>query len=139
MMLRVVSPICPLVLVAASAVFASGQRAHAQSPDVSFANPYRIMQRDGEGIYRAICQGCHMPEGQGAIGAGAYPALAKDPNLEAAAYPIAFVLKGRKAMPPFGRTLDDEQIAAVVNYVRTHFGNKYSDIVSAADVKNMRR
>lgn len=139
MMLRVVSPICGLVLLVVSAVFAEGQRAHAQSGGVSFADPYRILQRDGEAIYRAICQGCHMPDGQGAIGAGAYPALAANPNLEAAGYPIVLVLKGRKAMPPFGRTLDDDQIATVVNYVRTHFGNKYPDVVSGVDVRNMRQ
>ena len=28
-------------------------------------------------------------------------------------------------MPPFGEMMSDDQVAAVVNYVRTHFGNKY--------------
>ena len=28
-------------------------------------------------------------------------------------------------MPPFGRLMTDEQVAAVVNYIRTHFGNDY--------------
>ena len=137
-MLRVVSPISGLVLLAASALLADGQTAQAQSAGVSFADPYRILQRDGEAIYRGVCQGCHMPDGQGAIGAGAYPALAENRNLEASGYPIAFVLNGRKAMLPFGRTLDDKQVAAVVNYVRTHFGNKYTEVVSGADVRNMR-
>jgi mono/diheme cytochrome c family protein len=132
-MLRGVLPICGAALLAVL-----GQSALAQSPGGSFADPNRFLQRDGEAIYRAICQGCHMPDGQGAIGAGAYPALAANRNLEASAYPIAFVLKGRKAMLPFGRMLDDEQVAAVVNYVRTHFGNKYTDVVSGADVRSMR-
>jgi mono/diheme cytochrome c family protein len=138
MMLRVVLPICGFTLLAASALFTDGQSAHAQSAGVSFADPYRILRRDGEAIYRGVCQGCHMPDGQGAIGAGAYPALAANRNLEAPGYPIAFVLNGRKAMPPLGRMLDDEQVAAVVNYVRTHFGNKYPDVVSAVDVRHMR-
>ena len=56
------------------------QSALAQSASVSFADPNRFLQRDGEAIYRAICQGCHMPGGQGAIGAGAYPALAANPQ-----------------------------------------------------------
>ena len=34
--------------------------------------------------------------------------------------------------------LDDTQIAAVVNYVRTHFGNDYKDAVVPADVKAAR-
>jgi mono/diheme cytochrome c family protein len=138
-MMRRVVPICRLVLLAALALPADGQSAHAQSAGVSFADPNRILQRDGEAIYRAICQGCHMPDGQGAIGAGAYPALAANPNLEASGYPIVLVLNGRKAMPPFGRMLDDDQVAAVVNYVRTHFRNKYSDVVSGVDVRNLRQ
>jgi mono/diheme cytochrome c family protein len=38
-------------------------------------------------------------------------------------------------MPPIGSMMSDDQVAAVVNYVRTHFGNQYRDAVSAADVK----
>lgn len=96
-------------------------------------------QRDGQGLYQAICQGCHMPDGKGAIGAGAYPALADNPHLANAAYPAYLVIYGQKAMPGFGGFLDDAQVAAMVNYVRTHFSNDYKDKVSADDVKVMRR
>ena len=48
------------------------------------------------------------------------------------------VVNGSKGMPPFGALLDDEQVAAVVNYVRSHFGNSYPDSVSPADVRSMR-
>jgi mono/diheme cytochrome c family protein len=41
-------------------------------------------------------------------------------------------------MPPVGALMSDAQVAAVVNYVRTHFGNQYSDAVSADDVKAAR-
>ena len=34
--------------------------------------------------------------------------------------------------------MTDDQVAAVVNYVRTHFGNDYRDAVTAADVKAVR-
>ena len=97
-----------------------------------------FIHRDGETLYRAICQGCHMAKAEGAIGAGQYPALAKNGRLVAAAYPVYNVLHGLKGMPDFGNTLNDEQVAAVVNYVRTHFGNSYKDIVSAEDVKKLR-
>jgi mono/diheme cytochrome c family protein len=129
--LRSIAPIAVLLAVGAPAV--------AQSPDGSFASPFRFMQRDGEAIYRSVCQGCHMPDGQGAVGAGAYPALAKNPRLEAAGYPVLLVVNGRKAMPPFGGLLDDDQVAAVVTYVRSHFDNAYQDAVSAADVSAARR
>jgi mono/diheme cytochrome c family protein len=92
----------------------------------------------GEAIYKGVCQGCHMPDAKGAVGAGAYPALAKNENLETAAYPVGMVLKGQKAMPGLGMQLDDQQVADVVNYVRSHFGNKYKDKVKPEDVKALR-
>ena len=112
--------------------------AGAQSSDGSFMSPRHFMQRDGEVIYRTVCQGCHMAAAQGTVGAGAYPALANDPKLAAAGYPVLVVVNGSKGMPPFGALLDDEQVAAVVNYVRSHFGNSYQDSVSPADVKAAR-
>jgi mono/diheme cytochrome c family protein len=48
------------------------------------------------------------------------------------------VINGRKAMPAFGDMLSDEQIASVVNYIRTNFGNHYSDAVTPARVKTLR-
>jgi mono/diheme cytochrome c family protein len=112
--------------------------AAGQSPDARFANPARFMAATGEGLYADVCQGCHMPDGVGAIGAGAYPALARDPRLAAAGYPLALVIRGRNGMPPFGDLLTDAQVAAVVNYVRTHFGNHFADEVTAADAKAAR-
>ena len=100
----------------------------AHGPSVSgFFSPFPF--QGGEAIYQGVCQGCHMPDAKGAVGAGAYPALAKNENLETAAYPVSIVLKGQKAMPFFAMQLDDQQIADVVNYVRSHFGNKYRDKV----------
>ena len=95
-------------------------------------------EQGGEALYKGICQGCHMPNAQGAVGAGMYPALAKNPKLEVAGYPISVVVNGQKAMPSFGSMLSDQQIADVINYVRTHFGNNYKDAVKPADVKAAR-
>src|ERR1700759_2263762 len=92
----------------------------------------------GQAIFTNVCQGCHMPQAQGAVGAGMYPALAKDDKLETAGYPVAIVTHGQKAMPAFGPLLNDQQIADVVNYVRTNFGNKYKDKVKPEDVKAQR-
>jgi len=111
------------------------QEINAYSKDI-YAG--RFPQQSGETIYRAICQSCHMADGKGAIGAGAYPSLANDPRLSAARYAAAIVANGRKAMPWFGGPLSDTQIAAVVGYVRTHFGNRFEDPVSPAEVKTVR-
>ena len=93
-----------------------------------------LSQLTGEQVYAHICQGCHMPNGQGATGAGRYPALAHNAKLASAAYPAAMVINGRNNMPAFGPLLTDAQVAGVVNYVRTHFDNAYTDPLKPDDV-----
>ncbi|MDE1165489.1 MAG: cytochrome c [Pseudomonas sp.] len=108
--------------------------AHALDPQVSAPGKY-FEQREGESLFKAICQGCHMAQGQGAQGAGAYPALANNPRLSADAYPVFMVAQGQGGMPAFKSFLDDEQIAAVVTYIRTHNGNAFNEPVNMATVK----
>lgn len=103
-------------------------------PDAWFASRARLTQQTGEGVYAAVCAGCHMPSGEGAIGAGFYPALADNENLEFPDYAIAVTVNGLRAMPPLGGILDDDQVAAVVGYIRTHFGNAYDEPVTAEQV-----
>jgi mono/diheme cytochrome c family protein len=110
----------------------------ASAVDHSFSSGFAFQERSGEEIFQNVCQGCHMPQGQGAAGAGAYPALARNPRLGSKVYPAFMVVRGNKAMPAFGAMLDDEQVAAVANYVRTHFGNNYSDGITPAEVKALR-
>ena len=79
-----------------------------------------------------------MPDAKGASGAsgaGAYPSLAANTRLVSSAYPAIIVLRGHKAMPPFGPNLSDGQIADVINYLRTHFGNAYTDSITPRTVK----
>jgi mono/diheme cytochrome c family protein len=132
----------PLVLAVSLAVAASpaspASPVMAQSGDARFASPARFMATTGEALYADICQGCHMPGGVGAVGAGAYPALAMNPKLASAAYPVALVVNGRNGMPAFGGLLTDQQVAAVVNYVRSNFGNRFADEATAADAKAAR-
>ncbi len=118
---------------------ATGQTAH-QAVDHSFSSGFKFQERDGQALYQGICQGCRCAaEAQGArIGAGAYPALAGDPRLASKVYPAFMVVNGHKAMPSFAGMLDDDQVAAVANYVRSHFGNQYTDQVTAAEVKALR-
>jgi mono/diheme cytochrome c family protein len=103
---------------------------------------------DGRAIYEHVCRGCHMPDAAGAVGAGHYPALARNPTLKSREYMVMTVLLGRRNMPAFGEkhaigftgpplALNDAQVAAVVNYVRSNFGNHYRDAVSAADVAKL--
>ena len=97
-----------------------------------------LPQQGGEAIFKGVCQGCHMPDARGAVGAGAYPALAKNAKLEVAGYPVSVIIHGQKAMPAFGEAFDDRQIADVTNYIRTHFSNDYKDPVTPEDVRSAR-
>jgi mono/diheme cytochrome c family protein len=104
----------------------------------TFSTGFTFGEHGGEELYANVCQACHMPDGKGAAGAGTYPSLAGDKNLEASGHPLSIVVNGRRAMPPLGQLMNDDQVAAVVNYVRTHFGNDYQDAVTAEDVKAVR-
>ena len=64
--------------------------------------------------------------------------LANNKNLETAGYPVYVVVNGQRAMPPLGTYLDDQQVAEVVNYIRSTWGNAYQDKVSPEDVAAVR-
>ncbi len=109
--------------------------AHAHAEDgVPPADTDKIKVTSGEQIYKSVCQGCHMPDGKGAAGAGRYPSLANNGNLEYPEYAIFVITYGQKAMPAMGDILTDQQIADVVTYIRTHFGNTYTDEVTADQI-----
>ena len=92
---------------------------------------------DGENLYLQNCEGCHMAGGKGAKGAGMYPALAGNSKAtpEYVSYIVLFGLRGMPSMEPY---FSDEQVAAVSNYVATHFGNKSRTELKAVDIKELR-
>ena len=96
-------------------------------------------EQGGAALFASVCAGCHQPNGEGAVGAGAYPALADNKEVASADYLITLMLKGQGGMPPVGEMMSDQQVADVVNYLRTHFGNAYGEGVSPADVEAARR
>src|SRR5690606_30300635 len=53
-------------------------------------------QKTGQEIYDQVCISCHMAGGKGAEGAGKYPALANNPKLAAAGYPIFMVMRSEE-------------------------------------------
>ena len=81
----------------------------------------------GAEIYKGLCVGCHQEDGKGKDKVGASlvdSAFVKnaDPNAV-----IRVLLSGKEGtiglMPPVGATYDDEQIAAVLTFVRRSWGN----------------
>jgi mono/diheme cytochrome c family protein len=94
------------------------------------ATPAKV---DGAAVFKDQCVACHQEKAQGV--AGQFPPLAKNADLFLSPdYPVRVVLfglegkievNGKKfdsAMPPLD-VLSDQEIAAVVNYVRGNFGN----------------
>ena len=59
----------------------------AVADDSTFTSSAGVGNVSGAQIYSQICQGCHMPAGEGAVGAGHYPKLAGDPDSDTARSP----------------------------------------------------
>lgn len=117
--------------------------ARAQSPNMLRSTPFT--STEGKQIYERICQGCHMADAKGAVGAGKYPALAGDAALASRQFMALTVLMGRRNMPAFSPkhaigfvgpppALSNVQIAAVINYVRSNFGNHFKDVITPQEV-----
>jgi mono/diheme cytochrome c family protein len=93
----------------------------------------------GKQIYEQTCLPCHQADAGGVP--GMTPPLRKSPYVQGApARLIGIVLQGltngveidgdtyTNPMPPFGATLKDEDIADVLSYLRSHFGNRAGPI-----------
>jgi len=96
-------------------------------------------ERGGADLFGNVCAACHQPDAKGAAGAAAYPPLAGDKKLVSADFVLTALFKGLRGMPPLGDMMTDGQVADVVNYVRTHFGNSYPDAVSASQAATARK
>ena len=110
------------------------------SPELQklFADHGHFSTTDGEELYRTLCQACHMADGQGASGAGHYPSFVGDKRLRTPYYAIDVVLNGFRGMPSFADMLTNQQIADVVNHLRTNFGNQLDGNTKAEDVARIR-
>ena len=101
-----------LILSAVGLVLAGARTARADvAANVAGAGTTSL---DGQVIYTQVCQGCHQADARGAAGAGVIPALAGNPKLQNAGYPIYVVLNGKGGMPWLGTMLNDAQVAWVV-------------------------
>jgi len=122
-----------LALAAAPALAQAPERGDsAGSATIKAAPPVT-----GEQVYTQVCQACHMADAKGGSSAATIPALANNPRLATAGYPISLILKGRGAMPSLADMLAPAQIANVTGYIRTHFGNNYPVPVTAEDVTRL--
>ncbi|MEZ4728464.1 MAG: cytochrome c [Caldilineaceae bacterium] len=81
----------------------------------------------GEQRYAAHCVTCHQPDG---AGQGAYPALSGNAFVtdQEPTQVIQTVLYGRGQMPAFQDTLSNQEIAAVISYIRKAWDNNASAV-----------
>jgi mono/diheme cytochrome c family protein len=100
---------------------------------------WEFAEQGGADLFRNVCAACHQPDAKGAVGAAAYPPLAANKKLVSTDFMLTVLLRGLRGMPAVGRMMSDQQVADVVNYVRTHFGNSYADTISADQVSAVRR
>lgn len=137
-------------------LFAAGCGGGAEGADQAAADntasvaaaPADAATDDGEQVYGTVCVTCHQADGEGLQ--GAFPPLAAsavaigDPEVS-----IKIVLSGLTGemtrggttyngmMTPWGSTLSDGDVAAVLTYVRSNFGNS-ADAVTEAQVAEVR-
>ncbi len=107
-----------------------------------------LLVRFGQTVYEARCAICHASDGRGMP--PDYPPLAGNPSIQmqSAVNPIRMVLNGGfppgtqgnprpYGMPPFAQSLSDDEVAAVVTYIRAAWGNRGTP-VSARDANQLR-
>jgi mono/diheme cytochrome c family protein len=118
---------------------AAASGANASSPRVAA----------GAKIFAANCTGCHGANGVGQP--GIFPSLVANPYVSGDAkrviHTVKFGLTGKIVakgvkydgmMPAWSGTLTDPQIADVISYLRTTWGNKGS-LVTAAEVRAVKK
>ena len=101
----------------------------------------------GKTVYDNHCAVCHGPQGLGKP--PNFPPLAGNQSIqmESAVNPIRMVLNGGYppgtsgnpmpyGMPPFAQSLSDDEVAAVVTYIRTAWGNRGTP-VSAGEANEL--
>jgi mono/diheme cytochrome c family protein len=115
----------------------------------SSRGPSAATMKRGEGIYAQTCLPCHQADGSGVSGLN--PPLKNSPYVTGdQAKLIGIVVNGLSTgiqingddytnpMPPFGKTLNDNEIADVLTFIRNSFGNK-AEKISADQVKAERK
>jgi mono/diheme cytochrome c family protein len=135
----------------AMAVYLKSLGDHAtpdRSPPSTTAPESSLLLTLGQSVYADKCASCH-----GKLGKGMpphYPPLAGNQSIQmaSAVNPIRMVLNGGYppgtagnpmpyGMPPFAQSLSDDEVAAVVTYIRVAWGN-HGAAVSASEANALR-
>lgn len=132
----------------AIAVYLKDQPGAQPSASSSSSAPAQSAMKAGAQIYADECSGCHTRNGKGI--ANMFPSLNGSPAVQQTdpMTLLRIVLRGARSvatpaaptapgMPSFGWILNDDQVAAVLTYVRNSWGNS-APAVNAGDVAKAR-
>jgi cytochrome c oxidase cbb3-type subunit 3 len=105
----------------------AAKAAPAEAAPAAAAKAPAAAAPDGEAIYNQYCVACHGADGKGNNGLGGSYADVLPGKTDAEL--IASIKNGKTsatgaAMPPWGGTLKDDQIKAVLGYVKAKYGPK---------------
>ena len=120
-----------------------------QPPTSAIPSPEgSLLMSLGKAVYTSQCASCHGEAGLGQP--PDYPPLAANPSIQmtSAVNPVRMVLNGGyppgtagnpmpHGMPPFAQVLADDEVAAVVTYIRKSWGNR-GTAVTARDANLLR-
>ncbi|GAA6736731.1 c-type cytochrome [Thermus oshimai] len=91
------------------------------------------LKAEGETLFTRVCASCHGAQGQGGVG----PTLQNNTRLQDVSFLVEAVTKGLGYMPPVAANLTNREVAAVLTFVRTSFGNSYG-LVDEEEVARLR-
>jgi mono/diheme cytochrome c family protein len=111
--------LCTAAATVTAIVVAANAHAESAAPSAAAGDAHGA----GKALFQKNCAACHQATGKGIP--GAFPALAGNPFVQGPAQDVATVLlQGRGGMPDFSSSLSDEDIAAVLSFARSAWGNK---------------
>jgi mono/diheme cytochrome c family protein len=133
----------PALAGAQSGAAASKRATASAKPAAKSAAAAKEQLPDGKQVYATTCAACHQATGEGVP--GVFPPLAGSEWVTGDEGKLArIILHGvtgpievagetfNGMMPPWGGTMKDADIAAVITYVRSAWGNKAAPVTAAA-------
>lgn len=127
---------------AATTAPATMPAANPPASPASAAASNGAMASDGATVYATNCSSCHQASGLGVP--GTFPPLAHNPVVTGAAAGVIHIVKDgltgaitvkgvgyNGQMPSWGQTLSNADIAAVITYIRSSWGNSASAVTPA--------
>ena len=132
----------PAAAAQADNTLGTGTSAGAASNTTGSGSQVAAASGKGASVFSTNCSACHGADGKG--NGGAFPALAGNPDVNAAdpkgiEHTLLYGLQGKTiggktfgvAMPAWKGNLSNDDIASVITYIRSSWGNKASAVTTA--------